>query len=278
VNVQNRYRVHIKTLNGDDFFSDFVTVKNTPPIDSIYWVPEDDGITIYADTHDDTENSRFYKWDFVETYEYNAPFNSDLKYEGGRITPRPVAESIYVCWRSESSSLILVGSSKKLSKDVISHFPLTSHDVGSAKLSRKYSILVEQKVISEEAYNYWKELQQTTESLGGLFDPMPSQVTGNIRNESNPDEPVLGFFSGGSVRQTRIFIRFSDLPVYLQKTPKSNCQADTIALAELSRYPTSMLLIGGIGSPIMTHVTTAADNCIDCRIQGGSTTPPDFWQ
>jgi hypothetical protein len=278
VSIQSKYRLHIKTADNQDFRSEFIAVRSTPPLDSIYWLPERDGITIYADTHDDSGNSRFYKWDFVETYEYNSPFNSDIKFQGSEVVPRPLSESIYKCWKTEESSLILVGTTKKLSKDVISHFPITFHQVGSIKTSRKYTILVRQKVISEEAYNYWRELQLTTESLGGLFDPMPSQVTGNMRNESNPSEPVLGFFSGGSVQEKRIYISFADLPDYLKVPPPHNCLQDTIPTAELSRYPNTILLVLAIGAPIPYAYTTAPDNCIDCRLKGGVTTPPDFWE
>src|SRR5579859_1452089 len=71
-----KYSLKIFASNGESYQSDFVEAKNSPPIDSVYYKITGGGINIYADTHDPTNNSRYYRWDFNETYVFASAFNS----------------------------------------------------------------------------------------------------------------------------------------------------------------------------------------------------------
>jgi hypothetical protein len=108
---------------------------------------------------------------------------------------------------------------------------------------------------------------------------MPSEVTGNFYNATHPGEPVLGFFSGGSVREKRIFIGFYDLPDNLQVVPsRMFCEIDSIDIQDIHSYGNATLLIGSFGSPFPIGYTTSTSGCIDCRLQGGTTVKPIFWE
>src|SRR5688572_8472428 len=107
---------------------------------------------------------------------------------------------------------------------------------------------------------------------------MPTQVTGNIYNTTNPDQPALGFFSGGTIEEKRIFIGFYDLPEDLQLFPRTFCQVDSIPVDQIRSYSDKTLLISSYGERSIEGYTTAADICIDCRVQGGVTTKPAFWK
>jgi hypothetical protein len=154
----------------------------------------------------------------------------------------------------------------------------------SSKIARRYSVQVEQRVLSKEAYDFWVALQKTTESLGGLFDPLPSQVIGNLwSNNPNAAEPVLGYFSGGSAPRQRIFIDFVDLPSNILSVYRPRYCGDEdvspVFNAVLRSLLKSTLLIDpiyvqGVG---VVGYTTADNACIDCRIFGGTTKRPDFW-
>jgi hypothetical protein len=177
----------------------------------------------------------------------------------------------------------LVGTSERLFEDVIRNFPVAYVPGESSKLNRRYSIEVSQRVISKEEFDFKLQLQKTTESLGGLFDPMPSQVLGNIHSASDASAPVLGYFSGGGVSKKRIFIAFADLPTELQvlfRHPVCNEQdVSAIPVEGIPGTPNSVLLIDPIyvqGVGIVAY-TTAPTYCIDCRWYGGTTTKPDYW-
>jgi hypothetical protein len=80
------------------------------------------------------------------------------------------------------------------------------------------------------------------------------------------------------VEEKRIFIGFYDLPDALQLYPRNLCIMDTIPASQIRSYSDATLLISGFGSPITIGYTTADNICIDCRVQGGVTTKPSFWQ
>lgn len=278
IDINSKYRIHIRTSNRDEYFSEFVPVKITPAIDNLSWIPDQDGVNFYVDTHDPTGNTRYYKWDFIETYEYSSTFSSPLKLVNGQVLQRFTSEYIDKCWRTIPSNTILVGTSAKFAEDVINHFPVTYVTKGTYKLSRKYSLLVKQQAITEEAYDYWLQLEQTTENLGGLFDPMPTQITGNFYNATDPTQLALGFFSAGTVEEKRIFVEHYDLPDELMVYPRIDCRIDSIAAGNISGYPNSTLLIGSYGIPFPIGYLTSDPVCIDCRVMGGVTTKPSFWE
>lgn len=163
--------------------------------------------------------------------------------------------------------------------------PLASQKVGT-----KYSVLVRQRVITKEEFIYLSQLQKTTESVGGLFDPQPSQVYGNIRRVSENGATAIGYFSGGSYHEQRAFLSFSDLPEHLAVKPAGpQCSIDTICYAppnqspircviDLANVPLSEQIIGEIwqGISLVGYVSTS-DDCADCRTQGGVLEEPDFW-
>ncbi|PZR33138.1 MAG: DUF4249 domain-containing protein [Azospira oryzae] len=277
IGFSQKYQLHIKTTSGKEYRSDFIELKQTPPLDNITWKPSADGITLYANTHDPNQKTHYYQWMFTETWEYNADLYSVYKMVNGEPKPRTAAEDVYVCWRSAPSTQILINSTMRLSSDVVSDFPLTFIEKGSKKISRTYSMLLQQRGLTEEAYNYWDQLKKTTENLGGLFDPLPYQLLSNVHNINDSSEPVLGYFYGGGVEEKRIFIRFYELPDYLLFIPRSSCVQDTLYIKDLSRYNSTSLLTSAVGQPIPIAYLITSKSCADCTTQGGSLTKPDFW-
>jgi hypothetical protein len=54
--------------------SEFAEVRITPQLDSVSWKQENNGVRIYASTHDPNNNTRYYKWDYEETWEIHPLF------------------------------------------------------------------------------------------------------------------------------------------------------------------------------------------------------------
>jgi len=278
-----RYRLHVLTGADEEYLSDYVTLKSSPPIDSVVWKPDVGGISIYVNTHDDEANSTFYEWTYEETWEYRSSFNSTYKVVDGLPYMRTSDEQIYTCWSTQASTKLLVGTSEQLSSDVIRDFPIISIPGESSKLTLRYSIQVQQRTLSREEFDFKRQLERTTESLGGLFDAMPSAVVGNIRStHSTSTNPVLGYFSGGGVSKQRIFINYYDLPneiLAIRRPPLCNeDNINTIPVEEVAS--TTDLLIYPIFSQSANAIvayTSAASRCADCTFFGGTTTRPDFW-
>ncbi len=87
-----QYRLHIKTTTGGEYLSAFSKVRETPNIDNVSWKQKDNGIEIYVDTHDPQDSTRYYKWDYVETWEIHSAYSNLFRYENGLVTPRAFAE------------------------------------------------------------------------------------------------------------------------------------------------------------------------------------------
>src|SRR5688572_15320288 len=51
------YRLRIKTSTGREYASEYVSVKATPALDSVSWKAEEDGLQLYANTHDEQNNT-----------------------------------------------------------------------------------------------------------------------------------------------------------------------------------------------------------------------------
>jgi len=280
IDISKRYRLLITTKQNKVYTSALVELKPTPPIEDLQWIAGPDGVTIKVSTHDDTKQSRYYKWKFEETYELRPAYDSRYKMVNRVVSERGPGESIFICWQTKPSSQILISSSQRLSDDVIHEFPLTFIPKDTDKLLYRYSILVKQRTLTHEAYLYYDQLKKTTEQLGGLFDPQPGQVTGNFTCVSNPGELVLGYFSGGTEEEKRLFINFNDLPGHLQIYPiHYECAQDTVLIVDLVAFDNvrnnlinEIWLLDALLGYSFSNIP-----CTDCRKKGGQPVRPDFW-
>ncbi|MEP6728312.1 MAG: DUF4249 domain-containing protein, partial [Bacteroidota bacterium] len=121
LNTAIKYRLHITSNGGKDYLSDYVAVKNNPPIDSISWKRENgDGVQLYVNTHDTQNNTRYYQWAYDETWQIQSTYYKVLKY---KVTPPNIYSVVYSdsstfsfdpniinCWQYNSSSALLLGS------------------------------------------------------------------------------------------------------------------------------------------------------------------------
>lgn len=272
-----KYRLSIVRDDGRRYYSDFITLTTCPPIDSISWKPsaQSPGINIYANTHDDTGQTKYFQWTFDETWEYTSRYGSFYKIVNGAVALQDIP--MYRCWISKPSTAILVHSTAQLLSNTVREFPLTFIPVLSQKVSIRYSILVQQRAITKEAHDFWSQLKKSTENLGSLFDPLPSQVLGNVYSADDGSEPVLGYFSGGQVASKRIFIGFHELPLEIRLQPVLPCPVDSIPNASIPFYSNTNL-ISTYGAPFPEGYTRSpGKNCMDCRDDGGNPTRPDYW-
>ena len=276
--ADGQYRLRIRTSGGQEYASEYVPVKATPPIDSVNWQTSDAGVQLYVNTHDPAGNTRYYRWEFSETWEFNTPFSLLFMYRRGR--EEFPGENTSTCWTSTSSRNIVLGTSALLSEDIIYQYPLQLLPPSSPKHQIRYSILVRQFALTREGYDYWQNLKRNTENLGTLFDPQPSQVSSNIRSVNNPEEPVFGFFSAYSVQEKRIFIRRNELPRGWRRiTGYEGCfPADTLKFSDISPEQLQNMTFPVVGQLFMPDpgYVTAPLYCADCRT-AGTNKPPAFW-
>lgn len=280
LDASKKYRIRIQTTGSETYESDFVPVLTTPAIDSITWRETEDGVGIYANTHDEANNTRYYQWRFSETWFYRSQYRSIIKIVGDTVALRDFEElKIYECWNTAPSQEILVASSEKLSQDIISQFKLSVIPFTSSKIRLKYSMLVEQRAIEPRAYEYWQLLKKNTEEMGTIFDPLPSAALGNLRAAGNTKKTVLGYFSAGTVSNQRIFIAGRDIEFPLGNIFVSGYESCSERIVLFGQgFGTLVPIVFEMKGmePIGYRATTPY--CIDCQMQGGTTVKPDFWE
>ena len=278
--IGNEYRLRIKTKDGKVYLSDYVLAKQNPPIDSISWARGNDGVTIYANTHDPQNSTWYYRWYYEETFEYHSHYASSMKYveTTNEVVQRLPSELVRVCWRTNISNDILIGSSAKLNSDIISEFPLIFIPNNSEKLSVRYSIYVKQYALTKEAFNYLQIMKKNTESIGSIFGVLPAEVNGNIHCISNPAEQVIGYLTASPEQQKRIFIDTSQLSGWNYFMPCQELQIPNIPDSLKLAFPALVPISPVYGSSPKPVAFTASDpDCVDCTHKGGTTTKPSFW-
>ena len=283
LNTQLEYRLDIQLAGGEKYQSDFVPFKPTPLIDSLNWVQNgDNSIQIYVNTHDPAGNTRYYQWNFDQTYEYHSAEESDYYYNKDTAPPaielRAPNEQVFRCWESASSTTIIIDNTTKLAADVVYRQPVKYIPPDDVQTSVLYSILVRQYSLTADGYKFLSLMQQNTESLGSIFDAQPSQITGNIHSLSNPAEQVIGWVSAGTVQSQRIYIN----RYQINSTYSFTCPLKDTLFTDSLQYARNYG--GGIFTPEyfgvlnqeMGWVSNYTD-CLVCTTAGGTNQPPSFW-
>jgi len=290
LNIATKYRIHIITSDHKEYLSDYTEIKIPPPIDSIDFNVLPDGLQLEVNTHNAQNNTRYYRWEYTETWEYYSAFQSLVVSNGNAVVTRDMINNqIYHCWNTGISTTIILGSTVKLGQDVVSHLPLTKIESTSEKIFVKYSMLVKQYALNSAGFDYWQNIKKNNESLGSIFDSQPSDIQGNIHCVSNSTEIVIGFISAGTVQSKRIFINKDQLPS-AWRIPQSSCRADSLYFDNPKTHQNDDDKFYNGFNPILIPIeeitdgngkllghTGASKICVDCRLRGGVNKKPAFW-
>jgi hypothetical protein len=177
------------------------------------------GAEIKIKAFDPTNSSKYYRYEFEETYKVIAPkwrpytvtIDPILHANGTKdliFTPRTYEAQ--TCYSSFKSNELLLHSTSNLSEDRVD-FMVRFIPVTSPIIKHRYSILVRQFVQNLASHTYYKTLKSISTSGSILSQNQPGFFSGNITCESNPNEKVIGFFDVSSVSSQRIFFNFNDV-------------------------------------------------------------------
>jgi len=284
LNMNTRYRLRVQ-VQGKMYLSEWVTPYATSEISGIDNQRGETGMDIYVSTVNRNDNSRYYRWEFEETWKFTARFVSVLIFDGSQVRFRnQPEENISVCFKQEKSSDILIGTTDNLSDNILSRQKIQFIPNLSDKLMIRYSILVKQFSISKEAYLFWSILKKNSESVGDIFGSMPSELKGNVSNTTNPNEPVIAMIEASLPTQKRIYLNSYDLPSpWAVSIPFYNgCEymeipvGEAAALFKNPAYIPTNEVYNIEGSPGPSHYSYATSRCTECSLRG-SLNVPDFW-
>ena len=275
------YRLRITTGDDNVYLSDYTTPVKAPPIDSVTWVQNFDGVNISVTTHDPLNQTKRYQWEFEEVWEEKSPYTSYVKFENNEFINRPNEEikSMLTCWHYTTNSLINIGSTDQLTQDVIIKHPITFIPEFSKRLVIRYSILVKQHALNKDAFEFFQIILKNNESLGTFTDPQPAQLTGNI-NSLTSNEVVVGYIGASTTETTRIMINRNELsswsyrPSCIENEFTFERARELVNFYTFTRYRAALI----DGNPVITGVYGVNPLvCADCRANGGVNIIPSFW-
>jgi hypothetical protein len=268
------YRLRIWTNDNKEYLSDFVVARQTPAIDSITWKIENERMVISVNSHDASNNTRYYKWDYDETWEIKAYYSAFYRWVSG-VTIVPSFLFNNRCWKYAKSNTINIGSTVQLQSDVVNEAPVQFIPFGSERVSVRYSILLKQQTLSKGAYEYFNLMKKNTESIGSIFDPQPSELKGNIRCVTDPEEGVIGYLTASSFTEKRIFITAQEANWRFGEycpTERVRNHPDSIRMWVPGYLPFNLDNFNGI-----EYYSMAPAACVDCTKRGGDLNKPSYW-
>jgi hypothetical protein len=292
--IGNKFRLHFSTSSGEEYESGYEELLPCPPVDSVYYEVKSvltndpdvdlDGAQFYIDFKAPEDYGRYYRWQIDETWEYHSTFKIRMYYAASENNPwvgkiyKVIIDSLFCCYKIQTVDDIFVLSTTGLVENSCRKYKLHFVDDHTQKLMFKYSLLIKQYSISENAYYYWAGLDKNNQESGGLFDRQPEMVKSNVINTGNSGEVVLGYFSVSSKRTKRIII--SDIRgLYFRDVPwckASKLTQDFLRYSTREEWPIYLVMVWDAVEDDFV-LGTAPPECFDCRLLGGTTKKPDYW-
>ena len=301
--IGKSYRLHVTLNEGDQFESEWELMKPAPPIDNIevefLEIMRDNpdskpiqGAQFYLNTKNTEGSTKYYRWEWEETYIYRLPHPKFLQVEfsdnPGDGNDRFISLSGpnfegFDCYKTERSSEIIVATTESLIGDEIKDFPLRYIDNSGSQLYSRYSLLAKQYALSKEYFEFLSKLEEVNESTGGLFDPIPNEVFGNMKYVGNINLPVLGYFAVAGVSESRIFVERPEIPDEFGARRGPGCLRDTVELDVQvlhSRLRSNQMVLYDYHYSLFGDILgylIAEPQCTSCADYNATNKVPEFW-
>ncbi len=282
----------------------------SPPIDNIYHeyselIVDDTkevrpGIQILIDTKDDGNKAKHFRYEWEETYEVRPPYPSLYQFSSNPDTLFLRNELIHVCYVTDRSSAIILGSTANLSDSKLTGMEVRYITSATDQLKFTYSILVTQYAISAEAYNFYRLMNERSVGGGSLYSNQLGALVGNIHSLNDESEVVLGFFEVAGKQQKRQFFRYELLdPRFPSPDDQQTCSPLQIkfieelgppyGISDSVRYyvqEKGLEVVDALYCDSTRNINVACEfymrailaprYCADCRYRG-TTQKPRYW-
>lgn len=278
-----RYKLSIQLQDGSTYETDYQPIPASIAIDTVgaeleyqylsLEEPEVPGYQFHVTTEAAENRENYFLWSLEATYKYQSDFTLDYIYAGQGVQAYPNPTEFMTCWRTEPINEVFTFNTALLAQPVVEQLPLHFVRADQRELSIRYSLLVEQLTISEEAYRFWNKLQRQIENQESLYNSQPFQIRGNVYNTANADEAVLGFFLVAGQDEQRVYV---DHPSELDLS-FSYCALDYMSYGLLGLFNPGVWPIY-IYEDDAGDRAIANDECFDCRELGGTIIQPAFWE
>ncbi|MDF0706531.1 DUF4249 domain-containing protein [Flagellimonas okinawensis] len=319
------YQLYVSTSNNEEFTSDPMRLPQTSSIENIYaerMVSDTglDGVGIFVDSSFESDGNKLFRYAYEETYKIIAPhwtpyefeiirdenefvFDDlgnvqEILYPDVQLVPRQREEQ--VCYRTDLSTGEVLLNANILNGNRAERTMVRFIGVDNPIISHRYSILVKQRGVSREAFDFYEKLVAFSQSESLFSQVQPGSLEGNVFSVGG-NVPVVGFFDVSTEVSERLYFNFEDLfpgeslPPYFGTINCENPTAPMLPNPERDGPPPSM---GQCPRSLMDRIKLGLveyyqDNtippgecegpyfvvptiCGDCNVVG-SNVKPDFW-
>jgi len=287
---ERQYTLEITTKDGKTYRSIPQILTSINPIQSI--VPSlttnkenETGVQINVNSYDPARTSKYYRYEYEETYKIVAPKWSAVKIiatgpESVQLITNDV--NTRTCYSTKNSTEILLENTNDKTEDRV-NFPIRFIEENNYIIGHRYSILVKQYIENLEAYTFHKTLKDLSNSSGILSPKQPGFLSGNIKCISDPGTKVLGFFGVASVSEQRIFFNYNDFFPGKPAPYFNTCEDIPFNFCFVGDGCEGDTMIYNINKNLMTYISGSGKSyklvdveCGDCT-SFSSNVIPSFW-
>lgn len=287
---ERKYTLEITTKDGKVYESSPEILPTVSPIQSIVpsVVTNRDNITgvqINVNSYDANRTSKYYRYEYEETYKIVAPKWSSLKViatgaESVALIPNDI--NTRICYSTKNSTDIILVNTNDQAEDRV-NLPIRFIDEDNYIIGHRYSILVRQYIENVSAYTFHRTMRDIAGSASILSPKQPGVITGNIKCISDPNKKVVGYFDVSSVSEQRIFFNFSDLFPGKPSPYFNPCFDIPFLFCFNGDDCTGESMIYNLEQNLMTYLTNAGSKYTLVDVQCGDCTSfssniiPSFW-
>ncbi len=297
VSIDDELQLFINTRNGRSYESNVVSVQATSPIDSIYAEFSSEPMVtnlfagrfnFFIDAKNNTIQNRYLRWSVNYTYQFSVRTPSRWLFIDNEFITRErggANDSLQVefCWRSENIDELNL-EQLLVPEAGLEKLPIFNFHSEEGFMKKGFNIEIKMYALSEASYNFWNEINKTSQDQGSFADTQPGSIIGNMRSITNPAETVLGFFEAAQVRSVRRQFKreeFEDVGFRVIRTNLIECfGVDSLVSSNTVEAVDSTLTALGDDWVLAYFGTGAAfyfpRNCADCTVYG-TNQKPDFW-
>tara|TARA_R100001369_G_scaffold92244_3_gene136387 strand:- start:4159 stop:5337 length:1179 start_codon:yes stop_codon:yes gene_type:complete len=299
--ANHSYQLKITTANGRNYESTPVHLPQGVQIDNLSaergTSTNGSGVSILLDSYNPEGTSNYYRFEYEETYKIVSPYDSNKDLILVNDTPPytfdivPKTREEKVCYNTKPSTEIIIANTNSLTEDRLSSFEVKFIDRENPIISKRYSILVKEYVLSFESYTFYETLKSFSGSESLFSQVQPGFIPGNITSVTNEDEKVIGIFEATPVSSKRIFFNYIDFFNSDDGEPGSFAEDCMISRPDVIPDGRPLGTLIKIGSVKFLGVATGPGDfttgfgpynvvptpCMDCNVFG-TNVAPDFWE
>ncbi len=204
--IGRSYRVVVQTADGATYSSSWEEIAPVPTVDHLETefavydklfintngvprIAKREGFYMYSVTDDPADTRNFYRWQVDGIFEFfSLTDNANIKQ----------------CWAplTRLESKITIADDTHFNGKRFRQFVC----IVPYERPTKFLVKLRQQSMTEKAFHFWEMSLNQQVATGSLFDPPPSAIPGNVTNDNDPEQIVIGYFGASAVAKFDLLI------------------------------------------------------------------------